>query len=101
MACGVPVVASAVGGLLDTVVPGVTGVLVTSRDPRSIAAGTRWLLDDQQRRAAMGRAGAERVKNRYSWQRVAELNRAVLPPGAAGARSTVEDGGVRMTEPAR
>jgi glycosyltransferase involved in cell wall biosynthesis len=73
MACGVPVVASAVGGLLDTVVPEVTGVLVTSRDPRSIAAGTRWLLDDPQRRAAMGRAGAERVKNRYSWQRVAEL----------------------------
>ena len=73
MACGVPVVASAVGGLQDTVAPGVTGVLVNSRDPRSIAAGTRWLLDDEQRRAAMGRAGVDRVRNCYSWQRVAEL----------------------------
>jgi glycosyltransferase involved in cell wall biosynthesis len=72
MACGVPVVASAVGGMLDTVAAGVTGVFVNSRDPRSIAAGTGWLLSDQQRRAAMGRAGVERVSNRYTWQRIAE-----------------------------
>jgi glycosyltransferase involved in cell wall biosynthesis len=72
MACGVPVVASAVGGLLDTVAPEITGVLVNSRDPRSIAAGTHWLLSDEQRRVAMGWAGVERVKERYSWQRVAE-----------------------------
>jgi glycosyltransferase involved in cell wall biosynthesis len=72
MACGVPVVASAVGGLLDTVVPGVTGVFVNSRDPRSIAAGTQELLSDEPRRAAMGRAGTERVKDRYTWQRIAE-----------------------------
>ena len=72
MACGVPVVASAVGGLLDTVAAGVTGVFVNTRDPHSIAAGTRWLLSDEQRRAAMGRAGAERVKKLYAWQRVAE-----------------------------
>jgi glycosyltransferase involved in cell wall biosynthesis len=71
MACSVPVVASAVGGMLDTVAPGVTGVLVNSRDPESIAAGTRWLLSDEQRRATMGRAGVERVRNRYTWQRVA------------------------------
>jgi glycosyltransferase involved in cell wall biosynthesis len=48
-------------------------VWVNSRDPRSIAAGTQWLLDDEQRRAAMGRAGGERVKECYTWQRVAEL----------------------------
>ncbi len=72
MACGMPVVASAVGGLLDTVTPGVTGVFVNSRDPQSIAAGARDVLRDDERRAAMGRAGAERVKDRYSWQRIAE-----------------------------
>jgi glycosyltransferase involved in cell wall biosynthesis len=72
MACGVPVVASAVGGLLDTVVPGVTGVFVRSRDPHTIAAGIQWLLSDERRRAAMGRAGAARVKECYTWQRVAE-----------------------------
>jgi D-inositol-3-phosphate glycosyltransferase len=72
MACGVPVVGSAVGGLLDTVVPGVTGLLVTQRDPESIAAAVRLLLDDEPRRIAMGRAGADRVRRLYTWERVAE-----------------------------
>ena len=73
MACGVPVVASAVGGLLDTVVSGVTGLFAHPRDPRSIADATNKLLGDERRRHAMGRAGAERVRHCYSWQRIAEL----------------------------
>ncbi len=72
MACGVPVVASAVGGMLDTVVPGVTGLLAASRDPDSIAAAIEELLSDEHRRAAMGRAGAERVRRYYGWEQVAE-----------------------------
>ena len=72
MACGVPVIGSAVGGLLDTVVPGVTGLLVTRRDPGSIAAAIRLLLNDAPRRAAMGRAGAHRVRELYTWERIAE-----------------------------
>jgi D-inositol-3-phosphate glycosyltransferase len=87
MACGVPVVGSAVGGLLDTVVPGVTGLLVTQRDPGSIAAAIRLLLDDEPRRAAMGRAGADRVRQLYTWERVAEQTeqsyRQVLGAGVA------------------
>jgi D-inositol-3-phosphate glycosyltransferase len=54
------------------VVSGVTGVFVKSRDPQSIAAGTQELLSDDRRRAAMGRAGAERVRDHYTWQRIAE-----------------------------
>jgi glycosyltransferase involved in cell wall biosynthesis len=72
MACGVPVVGSAVGGLLDTVVPGVTGLLVAPRDPSSIAAAARLLLYDEPRRGAMGRAGVDRVREFYTWERVAE-----------------------------
>jgi glycosyltransferase involved in cell wall biosynthesis len=72
MACGVPVVASAVGGMLDTVVPGVTGLFCQPRDHRSIAAAARSLLADEPRRMAMGRAGAERVRNLYRWEHVAE-----------------------------
>jgi glycosyltransferase involved in cell wall biosynthesis len=72
MACGVPVIGSAVGGLLDTVVPGVTGLLVSRRDPSSIAAAIRLLLNDEPRRAAMGRAGAARVRELYTWERIAE-----------------------------
>lgn len=71
MACGVPVVASRVGGLRDTVVDGVTGLHVPPRDPAAIAAALRALRDDPSRRAAMGAAGAARVRDRYGWDRVA------------------------------
>ncbi|MGI5201743.1 glycosyltransferase [Spirillospora sp. CA-108201] len=70
MACGVPVVATAVGGHLDTVVHGVTGVVVPPRDPDTAAQAIRRMLDDPARRAAMGRAGGGRARGRYSWARV-------------------------------
>ncbi len=85
MACGVPVVASAVGGLVDTVVDGVTGLHVPPRDPAALAGALRALLGDTTRRAAMGRAGVERVRARYTWARVAaatlEVYRDVLTAG--------------------
>jgi glycosyltransferase involved in cell wall biosynthesis len=71
MACGVPVVATAVGGLLDTIVAGETGVFVDPRSPESIAAATQGLLADERRRAAMGAAGRERAQSRYGWNWVA------------------------------
>jgi D-inositol-3-phosphate glycosyltransferase len=71
MACSRPVVASAVGGMLDTVIDGVTGVHVPPRDPRRLTAVMRSLLTDPGRREAMGRAGFERAVQRYSWRRVA------------------------------
>jgi glycosyltransferase involved in cell wall biosynthesis len=72
MACGVPVVASAVGGLIDTVVDGVTGVLVPPRDPSALARALHSLLSDEARREACGLAGLDRVGVRYTWERVAE-----------------------------
>ena len=60
MACGVPVVATAVGGLIDTVVDGVTGVHVPPRDPAALAAALRELLADGARRAQLGRDGRPR-----------------------------------------
>ena len=71
MACGVPVVGSAVGGLLDSVVDGRTGILVPPRDPVAIARAARSLLDSPEQRAAYGRAGRERVLAHYTWDRVA------------------------------
>jgi glycosyltransferase involved in cell wall biosynthesis/phosphoheptose isomerase len=71
MACGVPVVASAVGGMIDTVVDGVTGVHVPPRDPERLAAVLRRLLADPQRRAAYGREGVQRAQRLYDWGRVA------------------------------
>jgi glycosyltransferase involved in cell wall biosynthesis len=69
MACGVPVVASAVGGMLDTVVDGMTGLLVPPRCPERIAEAVGELLADPARRAAMGSAAAERT-GMYRWDRV-------------------------------
>jgi D-inositol-3-phosphate glycosyltransferase len=72
MACGIPVIASAVGGLIDTVVHGVTGIHVPPRDPGRIAAAARMLLADAELRAELGRAGVLRARQRFSWSRVAD-----------------------------
>lgn len=71
MACGRPVVGSAVGGLLDTVLPGQTGELVPPRRPDLLAASLRDLLAEPDRRAAYGRAGFARATRVYRWERVA------------------------------
>jgi D-inositol-3-phosphate glycosyltransferase len=71
MACGVPVVASAVGGQVDTVVDGVTGLHVPPRDPDRLARAVGRLLADDSLRASLGEAGAKRARRRYSWSRVA------------------------------
>jgi D-inositol-3-phosphate glycosyltransferase len=73
MACGVPVVASAVGGMLDTVVDGGTGVLVPPRRPDRLGAALADLLGSPGRRARMGTAGVRRVRRLYHWDRVAAL----------------------------
>jgi glycosyltransferase involved in cell wall biosynthesis len=73
MACGVSVVASAVGGLVDTVVDGVTGIHVPPRRPDEVARAFNTLLSNARLRKRMGAAGAERARTRYSWDLVAEL----------------------------
>ncbi|TYB47959.1 glycosyltransferase [Actinomadura chibensis] len=83
MACGVPVVATGVGGHLDTVVDGGTGVLVPPRDPDAAAAAIRGLLAAPATRAAMGEAGTARARERYSWARVAADTARVYRHAAA------------------
>ncbi|MFD4368610.1 glycosyltransferase [Rhodococcus sp. NPDC058521] len=70
MACGTPVVAAATGGMRDTVVDGITGRLVSSRNPARLADTIRQLFDDEVRRAGFGVAGADRARARYSWDRI-------------------------------
>jgi glycosyltransferase involved in cell wall biosynthesis len=88
MACGVPVVASAVGGLAETVADGSTGLLVQPRSPEAIAAALGVLLNDHGRRAAMGRAGRARAQ-RYGWERIAEETLAICGQVVAARRSAV------------
>lgn len=72
MACGVPVVGTAVGGLVDTVVDGFTGDLVPPRDPRALGTALRRLLRDPVRRLAYGSAALDRARHRYTWARAAD-----------------------------
>jgi glycosyltransferase involved in cell wall biosynthesis len=71
MACGRPVIATAVGGLTDTVVDGVTGVLVPPRNPLALAATVRRLLADPTMLFGYGMAGRDRARARFTWQRIA------------------------------
>lgn len=71
MACGVPVIAAAVGGLVDTVVNGKTGLHVPPQDPASIAAAIDDLVADPAWARELGDNGYRRVKARYSWSRIA------------------------------
>src|SRR5262249_1428108 len=85
MACGTPVVASAVGGIKEVVVSGETGLLVPfeprgggdfePKDPdrfaRDLAGAITTLLADPGRRAQMGLRARERVERFFSWTSIA------------------------------
>jgi glycosyltransferase involved in cell wall biosynthesis len=70
MAHGRPVVASAVGGLLDLVVDGETGIHVPPGDVPALRAGIERLLADPELRRRMGEAGRRRAAERFSWDAV-------------------------------
>jgi glycosyltransferase involved in cell wall biosynthesis len=76
MACGVPVVASAVGGLAETIVDGRTGILVPPHQPRSTRAAIEALLHDPARRCAMRNAALRRAAS-YAWPAVAARTMAI------------------------
>jgi N-acetyl-alpha-D-glucosaminyl L-malate synthase BshA len=82
LACGVPVVASEVGGLPEVVRHGETGLLVPRHDPRAMAAAALALLGDEPRRSAMGRAARADVLARFRpepvLQRYEQLYRELL-----------------------
>jgi glycosyltransferase involved in cell wall biosynthesis len=77
MACGACVVGSRVGGHIDTIVDGVSGVHVPPRDPDALAATLAILLADPGRRRELGAAAARRARGGYSWRRVARSTSAI------------------------
>jgi glycosyltransferase involved in cell wall biosynthesis len=66
MACGTPVLATAVGGIPEQVLDGETGLLVPAGDARAFADALRGLLADRPRLEAMGAAGADVAARRYA-----------------------------------
>lgn len=76
MAHGRPVVATRVGGLLDLVVDGETGIVVPPRDPAALRSALERLLADPDLRRKLGSAGRERARTHFSWERVTDATLA-------------------------
>src|SRR4029450_4610112 len=79
---GAPVVAPAVGGLIDTVVEGCTGDLVPARDAAALGTALRRLVNDPVRRLAYPAAGVDRARPRPA----PPPPRPRAPPAPAGQR---------------
>jgi glycosyltransferase involved in cell wall biosynthesis len=75
MAHGRPVVATSVGGLLDAVEDGVTGLRVPPNDPAVLREAIQKLLADGDLRLRLGRAGREVARERFSWPASSEETR--------------------------
>jgi glycosyltransferase involved in cell wall biosynthesis len=71
MAAGLPVVATASGGVPEIVVDGETGLLVPPREPGPMADAIAQMLTDRPRASAMGAAGRSRAVERFDVRRVA------------------------------
>jgi glycosyltransferase involved in cell wall biosynthesis len=77
MACGLPVVATAVGGLVGTIRDGESGLLVPPGDADLLADRLLRLLCDQDLRTAIGAAARRGVEQEFSWQRSVEVTLGV------------------------
>jgi D-inositol-3-phosphate glycosyltransferase len=92
MACGVPVIGSAVGGIKSTVADGETGFLVPPRDPAALAYRIARTFERPGLLAALGRQALRRANSLYTWERVTRLlesayEEVIVPTsGPAGIR---------------
>ena len=86
MAHGRPVVATRVGGLLDLVVDGETGIVVPPRDPAALRSALERLLADADLRRRLGTAGRDRARTHFSWETVTDATLAAY----AAATGTME-----------
>ena len=77
MACGTPVIAPPVGGHMDAVVDGTTGIIIPPDRPALLAQRIRQLLAHPMLIEAYGVAAVDRVRSRYSWARIAGETLAV------------------------
>jgi D-inositol-3-phosphate glycosyltransferase len=85
MACGTPVIAPPVGGHVDAIVDGTTGILIPPDRPALLAQRIRQLLAHPMMLEAYGVAAADRARSRYSWDRIAAETLAVYDRATAQA----------------
>jgi glycogen synthase len=91
MACETAVVASAVGGIVEVVEDGRTGILVPPSRPDALAEAVTRVLADPARAREMGRAGRRRVEAHFSWASIAERTEQVYTEAIDEFRRTSGD----------
>ena len=72
MSCGIPVVATAVGGSSEVISQGVNGFLVPPKSPVKLANAVSKLLDDAPLRDRVGHAARKTIEEHYTWDKVAD-----------------------------
>lgn len=66
MACGLPCIVSDIPGARDLVVNGVTGILIPSNSPQELSLAIQSLIDDEEKRKSMGKAGLKHIIEDFS-----------------------------------
>jgi glycogen synthase len=92
MACETPVVASAVGGIVEVVEDGKTGILVPPAEPDALVRALRRVLENPALGRSMGQAGRRRVEERFSWASVAERTERVYADAIAEFKRAPDEG---------
>jgi len=98
MAAGLPVIASAVGGLLDLIDHDRTGLLVAPSDSGALTQALRFLIENPTHAAAIGQAARAEITERYSFDRMvgafADLYASSLEQRMAAGAHHVEAAGI-------
>ncbi|MCA1599851.1 MAG: glycosyltransferase, partial [Chloroflexi bacterium] len=94
MACGVPVIGSAVGGITYTIADGETGLLVPPRDPERLAGALYDLLAAPDARRRMGAAAHARAERLFTWPVVAQRTAALYEELSAVSRQPAAEGAI-------
>jgi glycosyltransferase involved in cell wall biosynthesis len=84
MSCELPILASDVGGIPETVRHGIDGLLCPPGCPELLRANIEWMIENPDGRIGMGKSGRSRILERYTWNKVAkrylDTYKAVLFP---------------------
>lgn len=72
MACGLPVVATDIGGINEVITTGENGFLVPPKSPEDMGNTILRLLDDRGLREKIGRAARETIEERYTWDKITD-----------------------------
>lgn len=97
MAAARPAVCTAVGGIPEMLVDGVTGLLVPPRDPQALADGLLDVLSDPERARKMGRAGRERVESEFTLDRSVRATQDALDTVVRTSSRVRPSGPLRLT----